>query len=699
LPRVTTVGDVLKYVQFAVFIAVAVIAAKRWVQRRGAARAWLAATFGLLTVVIAAGEVLERMGAENDYLVVSKALIVVLLFFPYFLYRFMATFERPPRWLEQSANAAMALVVVVTLALPRFPEPEEPRTTVFTLYVVLILVHWSFLSAVVSVRFWQAGRGQPTVARRRMRVLASGSAALAVGLIVAGAAPTAPGEVTGTTIVVQVVGILSAVLFLGGFAPPRIVLRTWRARDIEALQEALVELAKASTPEEVVGDLLPRIVQLVGAQAAAIYSDGGELLGQTGPVGEVRGEALELAPGITQLGQDHLSLALPGGRLELWTSAYTPYFGRDELDLLRTVGGLVHVTLERTYAHAREVAARDALAEAQRIAHVGSWTWDIATGRIEASDEMYRLYGLEPQCMPLTLEYLQARIHPDDRATSDRLTEQAMLVEEEAQSEFRIVTADGAVRWLHSRGRAVLGPDGTVTARIGTCQDVTEARKLDRMRSEFVANAAHELRTPLTTVSGMATLLASQRGRLSDAELDNAFDALGRQGQRARQLVTSLLDLSRLESGKVPLQVQPVSVLSAIDQALETAPAPVSARVSVDCATDVYASSDPQRLQEILVNLLTNAYRYGGPSITVAVRNAPDGVAVSVADDGNGVPPEFVSEMYQPFSRSGSVTGTPGSGLGLAISQRLAAALGGSLDYEPNQPQGAKFTVTLRPAS
>jgi PAS domain S-box-containing protein len=490
------------------------------------------------------------------------------------------------------------------------------------------------------------------------------------------------------------------VLFLGGFAPPRIVLRTWRARDIEALQEALVGLAQASTPEEVVGDLLPRVVQLVGAEAASIFSDDGGLLGQTGPVGDSSGDATVLVPGITQLGADHLSIALPGGRLELWTSAYTPYFGRDELDLLRTVGALVHVTLERTYAHAREVAARDALAEAQRIAHVGSWTWDIASGRVEASDEMYRLYGLEPQCMPLTLEYLQSRVHPDDRIQNEQLTAAAMIEGGEAQSELRVVTADGAVRWLHSRGRSVLDENGTVVERIGTCQDVTEARKLDRMRSEFVANAAHELRTPLTTVSGMATLLAAQRGRLSDAELDDAFDALGRQGQRARQLVTSLLDLSRLEAGKVPLQVRPVSVLSAVEQALETAPAPASANVTVDVAEDAAAFADAERLQEILVNLLSNAYRYGGPSIVVSVRGGDGGggVAVTVADDGNGVPPEFVAEMYQPFSRSSSVTGTPGSGLGLAISYRLAAALGGRLDYEPNVPAGAKFTVTLRAA-
>lgn len=691
----TAAAELLRYVQLAVFVTAAVVAAVRWLRRRGAARAWLAATFGLLATVVAAAEVLPVEPVTTGDRVAQRALVAALLMFPYFLYRFMATFERPSRGLDTLVHALTVGVLVATVAVPRIPGPDEPRPAVFTAYVVLILAQWTFLSGVVAVRLWRAGRDQPTVARRRMRMLASGAAALAFGLVVTA---TAPGEeVTVTTLVVHGAAIASAVLFLLGFAPPRALLRTWRARDLEALQGALVGLAQATTTEEVVDDLLPRVVELVGARAAAIHDDSGRLLGRTGEAGGASsGTELALVPGVTQVGADHLRVAVPGGWLELWTSAYTPYFGRDELELIRTVAALVHVTLERTYAHAREIAAREALAEAQRIAKVGSWRLDVATQTIEASDEMYRLWDMEPQEVPLTFEVYTERVHPDDLGARDVVL-RAMETGEDFVNDFRLVGDDGSVRWIHARGSAQRDDSGAIVALLGTVQDVTEARRLDQMRRDFVANAAHELRTPLTTVSGMATLLATQRDRLSQAELDHAFAALGRQGQRARQLVTSLLDLSRLEAGRVPVEVVPVEVRDVVERALETAPPPdgVTVSTSVDGAR---AAADPERLEEVVVNLLTNAYRYGGPHVRVAAATSSGGVTLAVSDDGQGVPEEFVPELFEPFTRGGAVTGTPGSGLGLAISRRIARALGGDLTYEPDGG-GARFVVRLRAAS
>ena len=693
----TFAARALEYVQLAVFLAVAVVATARWVQRRGPTRAWLAATFGLLGVVVLAGQVLPDTPVTTADKVAQEALVCLLLLFPYFLFRFMASFERPPRWLRNAAVAAVLAVVAATIALPPLPGPEEPRTPLVTAYVLLILAEWTFLSGAVITRFWRASHAQPTVARRRLRLLASGAAALAFGLIIAGTAPSG-GEVTALTILVECIAILSAVLFLGGFAPPRALLRSWRARDIEAIQGSFVALAGATSPTVVVDELLPRVVRLVGAEGAAIYREGGKLLGRTGITrADVLPEGRRLVDGVTERGPGHLRLEVPGGLLDLFTSAYTPYFGREELELLRNVAALVHVTLERTYAHARAVSMREALDEAQRIAHLGSFRIDFATGAVDASDEMYRLYGLEPQSEPLTRDRLRSMVHPDDlMSASSASAQDAIAGGGMFTNEYRIVLPDGGIRWVSARGSAIKDDAGEVVALLGTCQDVTDARRLDRMRGEFVANAAHELRTPLTTVSAMATLLASQRDRLSPAELDNAFAALGRQGERARTLVSSLLDLSRLDAGRVPVQLGPVDVARVVEQALETAPPPASAHVAIDVAPGVLAVADADRLQEILVNLLSNAYRYGGPGITVSAGNGDGSVRLAVADDGNGVPGDFVGELFQPFSRASASTGMPGSGLGLAISHRLAAALGGALSYDGSS--GARFTVTLRAA-
>lgn len=693
----TDAAHALQYVQAGVFVVVAVVATAGWVRRRGAPRAWLAATFVLLGTVSLSGVLLPDHPTGTGDQVALRAVLGLFVLFPYALFRFMASFERPPRRLEHLAHVVLGAAVVATLALPRLTgETEGPRPIRVWAFVVAALVEWTSLCGIVTVRLWRAGRGQPTVTRRRLRLLASGAGALAFALVVALTAPSGD-DVTAATLLVDALAIGSAVLFLAGFAPPPWVLRAWRARDFEAIQTSFVALAGATSPAEVVDELLPRVVALVGAQGAAIRGADGSLLGRTGVVRSRRyGTEVTLAPGVTQYGPDHLGVAAPGGRLELFTSAYTPYFGRDDLALLRNVAALVHTTLERTYAHAREVAAREALDEAQRIAHLGSWRLDLATGAVVASDELYRLHGLAPQSERLTRDRMVELVHPDDRG-DDAPMEEAVATGGDFTNEYRVVLPDGTVRWLAARGSALRDDTGAVVALLGTCQDVTEARRLDRMRSEFVANAAHELRTPLTTVSAMATLLAAQRERLGPAELDRAFAALGRQGERARTLVTNLLDLSRLEAGRVPVQLRPTPLARVVAAALETAPPPAHAAVAVDVAPGLAAAADPDRLHEVVVNLLTNAYRYGGPGIAVTAHADACGVRLVVSDDGAGVPEDFVPELFEPFSRAADVTGTPGSGLGLAISHRLASALGGGLSYERADGR-SRFVVRLRTA-
>jgi len=669
----------LEYVQLAVFLAVAAAATLRWVQRRGAIRAWLAATLGLLGAVVLAGQFLPKVPESTADRLAQKAVICLILLFPYFLYRFMASFERPPEWLERVAAGVTLLALAVTVAIPAFPGPDEPRSVGVDLYVLLVLAQWTFLSGAVTVRFWKAGHGQATVARRRMRLLAAGAALLAFALVVTAAAPSSA-EPSVASLFVELMAIVSAVLFLAGFAPPPWLFRVWRARDIERIQGAFVAMAGATSPAQVVDELLPRVVALVGAQGAILYDENGAVAGRSGAAGE-----------------GYARVPLPGGRMELFTSPYTPYFGREELEVLHNVASLVAVTLDRTHGHAREVAVREALDEAQRLAHLGSWRLDLATGALDASDEMYRLHGLVPQSEPLTRERLSAMVHPEDADRGRGRVAEALQTGVGFTNEYRIVLPDGTVRWIAARGSGLMDESGEVVALLGTCQDVTEARKLDRMRSEFVANAAHELRTPLTTVSAMATLLATQRDRLGPVETANAFAALGRQGDRARRLVTSLLDLSRLDAGRVPVQLAPTEVAGVVARALETAPPPAGTCVDVDVAPGVVAFADADRLEEILVNLLSNAYRYGGSVVAVRTAGGPDGVTIDVADDGAGVPEEFAGEMFQPFSRAASVTGTPGSGLGLAISQRLAAALGGELAYR-RAGGTTHFAVTLRAA-
>lgn len=220
---------------------------------------------------------------------------------------------------------------------------------------------------------------------------------------------------------------------------------------------------------------------------------------------------------------------------------------------------------------------------------------------------------------------------------------------------------------------------------------------LDRCASaawerEFIANAAHELRTPLTVLSGLATTLASRRHDMADEKVGDCLDAMERQGARACRLVNALLDLAQLDRGTLRLVVETVDIGEAVATAIESTPVPEGCRIATRIPYRTYALGDRGRLDQVLVNLFTNAFRHGGQHVMISARRAGAMVEISVSDDGPGVASEIAGLVFQPFART--IEGN-GSGLGLAISQRVIAGLGGTIHHEAIEPHGARFVIRL----
>ncbi|MCA1832395.1 MAG: ATP-binding protein [Actinomycetota bacterium] len=244
--------------------------------------------------------------------------------------------------------------------------------------------------------------------------------------------------------------------------------------------------------------------------------------------------------------------------------------------------------------------------------------------------------------------------------------------------------------------------DGQVIARsirygIERHRMVAELRRLDAAKTQFIADAAHELRTPLSTLGGFAQMLSMHRHTMSEEQLEQAFDAIGRQSEHVATLVNNLLDLSQIEHGSLRLELGPVDIDGAAQRAIEVAPAPPGRSVNVD-AQGARVLADQSRLDQVLVNLLTNAYRYGGPEIRIGVEDDDPDVLVSVSDNGPGVPESVVPRLFEPFARGSNTGATRGSGLGLAIVRKLIEASGGTIWYEPGRPVGARFVIRLRKA-
>jgi protein-histidine pros-kinase len=227
-------------------------------------------------------------------------------------------------------------------------------------------------------------------------------------------------------------------------------------------------------------------------------------------------------------------------------------------------------------------------------------------------------------------------------------------------------------------------------------RNVTERKRLEAARDEFIHNAAHELRTPLATLAGLGELLAAHLHQMSGEQVERSLAALQRQGERASVLVSNLLDLSQLEGGRVRFHLEPVDPAESARRALDAAPAPGGTSVEIAVPERLLVWADAARLDQVLTNLYTNAYRYGGPHVSVDGEAGEGAVVLIVSDDGPGVPGELTKRLFKPFARGQDTEAQGGSGIGLAICRRLVEAFGGTIRYEPGRPTGARFTLRLQ---
>jgi PAS domain S-box-containing protein len=231
---------------------------------------------------------------------------------------------------------------------------------------------------------------------------------------------------------------------------------------------------------------------------------------------------------------------------------------------------------------------------------------------------------------------------------------------------------------------------------VAAIRDITERRRLERLRDDFIGNAAHELRTPLTTLAGLGETLAKNYDVMARDDIEQAFTAMARQGDRARVLIYNLLDLSNIEGGRADFTVSEVEIGLLVDRALESTPPPAGKTVTSTVPRDLIVRFDPGRLEQIVTNLLVNAYRYGGTTIRIdAAPQKENNVMLSVLDDGAGVAPDFVSELFEPFTRGKQPNAVRGSGIGLALCRRIVRSMKGDIWYETLSPRGAAFRISL----
>jgi PAS domain S-box-containing protein len=388
---------------------------------------------------------------------------------------------------------------------------------------------------------------------------------------------------------------------------------------------------------------------------------------------------------------------------------------------LRALGTHADITARRR----AEEALRDSeqrLRLAGEAAGVGFFAWDVERDAAVLDGTCAALFGLEPN-VPIPSATLVALIHPADRAAVQASSQRAAESEDRYEVEFRVVRSDGTTIWLGGLGNAVR--DRAQGLRLaGVNWDITErklaeaeraellrseraarmeAERASRLKDEFLSTLSHELRTPLNAIVGWSQLL--RRRMVSDNEdLRQGLTAIDRNARAQVQLVEDLLDMSRVISGKLRLDVQPVDLVEVLNAAVASvAPSAEAREIRLECDLSPSAGivrGDPARLQQVMWNLLSNAIKFTpvGGTVRVTTTRTSEHIEIAVSDTGEGVPREFLPYVFDRFRQADGTTTRKhgGLGIGLAIVKNLVELHGGQVRAaSAGAGQGSTFTVAL----
>ncbi|HLL83723.1 MAG TPA: PAS domain S-box protein, partial [Longimicrobium sp.] len=372
------------------------------------------------------------------------------------------------------------------------------------------------------------------------------------------------------------------------------------------------------------------------------------------------------------------------------------------LDPDSPAGGLV--------ANVRDVTERRAATEAlrrseerfrlaSRATRDVIWDWDLVTTQAYWSEALAAVLGYDPAAGNPGGDWWSEHLHPDDRdQVVGRLRAALAGGAESWADEYRLRRADGSYATVLDRGLVARNEAGDPVRFVGAMTDVTERREAEEAlraakaeadranlaKSEFLSRMSHELRTPMNGILGFAQLL-ERRGL--PVEQQKHVQHILRGGRHLLRLIDEVLEIARIEAGRVSMSLEPVELGAVVREALDLVrPIAQQARVELDAeladpAARVHA--DRQRLTQVLLNLLSNAIKYNrhGGWVRLTCEPAGEGrTAVRVQDTGRGIPADRVDELFTPFARLGAdQSDTEGTGLGLALSRRLAEAMGSTL--------------------
>ncbi len=354
------------------------------------------------------------------------------------------------------------------------------------------------------------------------------------------------------------------------------------------------------------------------------------------------------------------------------------------------------------------------LEEAQHLAHLGSWEWNIQTGDITWSDELFRIFGREPGSQVPDEKAHQAQIHPDDWPPLQAAIKTS-LDTGKYKAEYRLFRHnDRSERVISAKGKVIYNAQGKALRHVGSAMDITRRKHVEaelirarqaaetanRAKSSFLANMSHELRTPLNAVLGYAQLLQNDPS-LSEPHRED-IHKIKHSGDYLLTLINDVLDLAKVEAGHLELSFAPCELHSFFNEfkdifQLRTRDKNIEFQCQIASNLPPVVETDEKRLRQICLNLLNNAVKFTEQGyVRLRVEYQENILQIEVSDTGIGISKQDIPQLFQSFMQVGSNQYKhQGTGLGLAISQRLAQQMKGDISVESKEGHGSHFRFSI----
>ncbi|TMI92142.1 MAG: PAS domain S-box protein [Bacteroidetes bacterium] len=298
-------------------------------------------------------------------------------------------------------------------------------------------------------------------------------------------------------------------------------------------------------------------------------------------------------------------------------------------------------------------------------------------------------------------------LHPDDYSRCSEVFEDAFNSREQYSIEYRFKRADGAYRWLSETGAPRYSAEGKFEGYIGTCVDIHEMKIHEQRRNNFIKMASHELKTPVTSIKGYVQLLLSMykdhnenNVQFSSQAVQTSLSTIDKQIVKLNRLMSELLDLSRIDSEKLELNMQNFDLNSLVTETVQDAQQTTKHHIVIKNSSEYRVVGDRDRIGQVMLNLLANAIKYSPKRNSIEVdiyQPARNCVSVSVTDHGIGIGEEHQEKIFERFYRvEGKSEQTyPGFGIGLFIASEIIQRHHGTINVKSKKSEGSTFTFTL----